>query len=348
MASRNYWICTTRLDGRPHAKPVWGAWIDDRALWSTGDQSVDRAQPGRQPGRGRARGERRRDRDPRGDVRVRARRGLIARFVEVYADKYDIRLELAEIYGLRPDTCLAWTEADYPEHGHALGVLSALEREGPGQDDHQRRELRHARHRGAERDRGQRQHTRGRAPAPRADAQRGAEDDVAGQERGQAAGQEQRLGQADGLAGVADHGLQRRGDGDDPQQHEPVAVAERVDGQHRAIDRVGGVHRALGPGVVAAEVRPPQLRAQRQPEQRHADEAEVDGQALRADADGHDRLADGDDDDEAVALDEVAGGDGEAGVVDHLGGHPPRRRRSPRARTAPCRRRSRPPARARP
>ena len=25
----NYWIGTTRPDGRPHAVPIWGAWVDD-------------------------------------------------------------------------------------------------------------------------------------------------------------------------------------------------------------------------------------------------------------------------------------------------------------------------------
>jgi hypothetical protein len=25
----NYWIATTRPDGRPHVTPVWGAWMDD-------------------------------------------------------------------------------------------------------------------------------------------------------------------------------------------------------------------------------------------------------------------------------------------------------------------------------
>ncbi len=25
----NYWLVTTRPDGRPHATPVWGVWIDD-------------------------------------------------------------------------------------------------------------------------------------------------------------------------------------------------------------------------------------------------------------------------------------------------------------------------------
>ncbi|MCC7371654.1 MAG: pyridoxamine 5'-phosphate oxidase family protein [Chloroflexi bacterium] len=27
--ARNYWFCTTRPDGRPHAMPAWGAWVDD-------------------------------------------------------------------------------------------------------------------------------------------------------------------------------------------------------------------------------------------------------------------------------------------------------------------------------
>lgn len=31
-ASRNYWVCTTRTGGAPHAKPVWGLW-EDGALW---------------------------------------------------------------------------------------------------------------------------------------------------------------------------------------------------------------------------------------------------------------------------------------------------------------------------
>lgn len=29
VRSRNYWISSTRPDGRPHAMPVWGVWLDD-------------------------------------------------------------------------------------------------------------------------------------------------------------------------------------------------------------------------------------------------------------------------------------------------------------------------------
>ncbi len=28
-AARNYWIGTARPDGRPHAVPTWGVWVDD-------------------------------------------------------------------------------------------------------------------------------------------------------------------------------------------------------------------------------------------------------------------------------------------------------------------------------
>ena len=37
--SRNYWICTSRPDGRPHSIPVWGFWIDGALYFGTGRSS---------------------------------------------------------------------------------------------------------------------------------------------------------------------------------------------------------------------------------------------------------------------------------------------------------------------
>ena len=34
--ARNYWIATTRPDGRPHSRPVWGVWLDGFFYFSTG------------------------------------------------------------------------------------------------------------------------------------------------------------------------------------------------------------------------------------------------------------------------------------------------------------------------
>lgn len=37
--ARGYWISTTCPDGRPHAVPIWGAWLHDAFAFSTGSQS---------------------------------------------------------------------------------------------------------------------------------------------------------------------------------------------------------------------------------------------------------------------------------------------------------------------
>ena len=39
-AARNYWIGSTRPDGRPHAAPVWGVWLDGVLYFGTGSGSV--------------------------------------------------------------------------------------------------------------------------------------------------------------------------------------------------------------------------------------------------------------------------------------------------------------------
>jgi nitroimidazol reductase NimA-like FMN-containing flavoprotein (pyridoxamine 5'-phosphate oxidase superfamily) len=37
--AHNYWVATTRPDGRPHVMPVWGVWVDDAFYFSTGRKS---------------------------------------------------------------------------------------------------------------------------------------------------------------------------------------------------------------------------------------------------------------------------------------------------------------------
>jgi hypothetical protein len=38
---RNYWIATTRLDDRPHTRPVWGVWLDNAFYFSTGSRAAE-------------------------------------------------------------------------------------------------------------------------------------------------------------------------------------------------------------------------------------------------------------------------------------------------------------------
>lgn len=37
--AHNYWVATTRPDGRPHTMAVWGVWVNDRFYFSTGGRS---------------------------------------------------------------------------------------------------------------------------------------------------------------------------------------------------------------------------------------------------------------------------------------------------------------------
>lgn len=41
-SSKTYWVATTRPDGRPHAMPIWGAWVDE-AFWMEGGAQTRRA-----------------------------------------------------------------------------------------------------------------------------------------------------------------------------------------------------------------------------------------------------------------------------------------------------------------
>ena len=47
--SRNYWVSTTRPDGRPHGSPVWGVWLDDGVWICIGRNSVKARNIARNP-----------------------------------------------------------------------------------------------------------------------------------------------------------------------------------------------------------------------------------------------------------------------------------------------------------
>jgi hypothetical protein len=40
QAAHNYFLCTTRPDGRPHVMPLWGVWFGGAFYFSTGAKSV--------------------------------------------------------------------------------------------------------------------------------------------------------------------------------------------------------------------------------------------------------------------------------------------------------------------
>ena len=40
VQSRNYWVATTRNNGKPHVSPVWGLWLDGRIHFATDGASL--------------------------------------------------------------------------------------------------------------------------------------------------------------------------------------------------------------------------------------------------------------------------------------------------------------------
>lgn len=125
-AAQNYWICTTRPDGGPHAAPVWGVWVDGVLVFSTGKRS---------------RKARNLAADPRAVVHLESGddavmlegvveevrdAGLAARADAAYSAKYPDPQTGAGyhlpaesdgdsgLYALRPRVCHAWREATFP------------------------------------------------------------------------------------------------------------------------------------------------------------------------------------------------------------------------------------------
>jgi PPOX class probable F420-dependent enzyme len=116
-ASRSYWVCTTRADGRPHAMPVWGLWLADRLVFSTDPSSTK--------GRNLA---------ARPDVVVHLESGdevvvvegraerMSADLIPAYRDAYDAKYayrpepdaEATGCYQVVPERVLAWRESDFP------------------------------------------------------------------------------------------------------------------------------------------------------------------------------------------------------------------------------------------
>jgi nitroimidazol reductase NimA-like FMN-containing flavoprotein (pyridoxamine 5'-phosphate oxidase superfamily) len=118
--ARNYWLTTTRPDGRPHAMPIWGVWLDETFYFGTGRSSVK----GRNLARNPAVSVHLESGDDvvilEGVVEEVSDRLLLRHIYDVYGQKYKLDMsanaeEGAEpTYALRPTTGFAWLEQDFP------------------------------------------------------------------------------------------------------------------------------------------------------------------------------------------------------------------------------------------
>jgi hypothetical protein len=117
--ARNYWVATVRPDGRPHAMPVWGVWLDRAVCFSTHPETRKGRNIAHNP-------EVVVHPDSGNEVAIVEGRAeaivggaLLDRLVEAYEVKYGIRIEPSKrakgIYAVRPRLVFAWREADFPD-----------------------------------------------------------------------------------------------------------------------------------------------------------------------------------------------------------------------------------------
>jgi len=117
-AARNYWLNTTRPDGRPHAAPIWGVWLDETLLFGLGVNS----RKARNLAKNRAVSLHLESGDDvlilEGVVEPVSAPAVLARYVDAYGAKYDFRPDPADpetvTYALRIETAFAWLERDFP------------------------------------------------------------------------------------------------------------------------------------------------------------------------------------------------------------------------------------------
>jgi nitroimidazol reductase NimA-like FMN-containing flavoprotein (pyridoxamine 5'-phosphate oxidase superfamily) len=119
VAAHNYWVASTRPDGRPHVMPVWGIWMDGAIFFGTDRGSRKGRNIAVNPSvtvhlesgddvviiEGNAR-----------EVRDAAKRAAID---VAFLKKYGMRLSDAPgdtfVVAIQPVTVFAWREKDFPE-----------------------------------------------------------------------------------------------------------------------------------------------------------------------------------------------------------------------------------------
>jgi nitroimidazol reductase NimA-like FMN-containing flavoprotein (pyridoxamine 5'-phosphate oxidase superfamily) len=118
-SSRNYWIGTTRADGKPHAMPVWGVWTNDALVFGTDKNSRKARNIARQA-------------DVtlhlesgddvviiEGAARTVTNKSEIAAIDILYQKKYAMKLTDAPgelfVCAVEPRVVFAWHERDYPK-----------------------------------------------------------------------------------------------------------------------------------------------------------------------------------------------------------------------------------------
>jgi nitroimidazol reductase NimA-like FMN-containing flavoprotein (pyridoxamine 5'-phosphate oxidase superfamily) len=108
--SRNYWVASTRPDGRPHLMPVWAVWIDDALFFSTGRTSTKARNLFANPACSVSTERGNEAVILEGSVIHEEDHSVLRPAWDAYKAKYDWGLEGESMFALRPTTAFAFIE----------------------------------------------------------------------------------------------------------------------------------------------------------------------------------------------------------------------------------------------
>jgi nitroimidazol reductase NimA-like FMN-containing flavoprotein (pyridoxamine 5'-phosphate oxidase superfamily) len=117
--ARNYWLATVRPEGRPHAMPVWGVWLDGRLWFSTGRRSRKAKNLAANPACVIFPESASETVIVEGTAEQATDPEALARFKAVYKAKYDWDLDLAlgPIFAVRPRVVFGFVDNPDPKKG---------------------------------------------------------------------------------------------------------------------------------------------------------------------------------------------------------------------------------------
>jgi nitroimidazol reductase NimA-like FMN-containing flavoprotein (pyridoxamine 5'-phosphate oxidase superfamily) len=115
-AARNYWVSTATADGRPHATPVWGLWLDGAFYFGAGRDSRKARNIAAQP---RVIVHLESGDDVviiEGDALEVRDESLRERLADAYDEKYEVRPPPEGLlFEVRPERAFTWYEPEFPE-----------------------------------------------------------------------------------------------------------------------------------------------------------------------------------------------------------------------------------------
>jgi PPOX class probable F420-dependent enzyme len=115
--AHTYWIVTVRPDGRPHAVPIWGVWLDDKFVFGTDANSIKVRNLKADPRCEICLEENSEALTLEGEARQLEDPATISKMARAYKTKYDWAIDLSAgpFYQIAPHRVLAYAEARFPD-----------------------------------------------------------------------------------------------------------------------------------------------------------------------------------------------------------------------------------------